>query len=108
MVVFDLTEAGGAANMRTAYQWPEKVLQDGIMFDEHGRLWVATWDKGTLDVISEDGEMLGSVDVGGSNVTNLCWWEESVYVTVAGRHSIHRLDVGCRGAEIVPRTNPEG
>jgi len=27
-----------------------------------------------------------------------CFWGKSLYVTVAGRHSIHRLDVGVGGA----------
>jgi hypothetical protein len=35
-------------------------------------------------------------------VTNLCWWGTSLYVTVAGQHSIHRLDVGVRSADIIP------
>lgn len=104
LVAFDLTPEGKVSNRRTACQWPGGVLLDGIMFDEYGRVWVATWTKGTIDVVTPGGERLASLDVGGDKVTNLCWWEASLYVTVAGRRSIHRLDVGCRGAEIIPRS----
>jgi sugar lactone lactonase YvrE len=102
LMVFDLTADGRAENKRVVREWPDPTL-DGIMFDEHGRLWVARWTGGTVDVVSETGELLGSVNAGGDKVTNLCWWETSLYVTVSGQHSVHRLDVGCRGAEIVPR-----
>lgn len=49
-----------------------------------------------------EGKLLASYPAGGDRVTNLCWWERSLYATVAGQHSIHRLDVGCRGAKIIP------
>ena len=55
-----------------------------------------------MDVFSQEGELLGSLDAGGTQATNLCWWETQLYVTVAGRHSIHRFDVGCRGARQMP------
>ena len=73
------------------------------MFDEFNRLWVARWLHGTVAVVDvETGEQLADYPMGGDRVTNMCWWGESLYVTVAGRHSIERLDVGCRGAQIVP------
>jgi hypothetical protein len=48
-------------------------------------------------VITLDGKLVAEIPAGGSKVTNLCFWKQSVYVTVAGNHSIHRLDVGVRG-----------
>ena len=56
-----------------------------------------------IDVIDVDaGKLLTSYDAGGEKVSNVCWWQESLYVTVAEQHSIHRLDVGVRGAPIIP------
>jgi len=43
------------------------------------------------------GKLIAEIPAGGSKVTNLCFWEKSVYLTVAERHSIHRLDVGVAG-----------
>jgi gluconolactonase len=101
VIAFDLQADGTGANRELIHQFPDETV-DGLMFDEHGRLWVARWTHGTVDVLSQDGELLASLDAGGTQVTNLCWWEEQLYVTVAGEHSIHRFDVGCRGAPQIP------
>ncbi len=99
---YDINGDGTLTNKRTVRQFPNDTL-DGMMFDEHGRLWIARWTNGTVDVVDVDsGDLLASYPAGGDQVTNLCWWEESIYVTVAGRNSIHRLDVGVRGAQIIP------
>ena len=102
VIAFDLQPDGTGANRRVIHQFPDETA-DGLMFDEFGRLWVARWTHGTVDVLSQDGKLLGSLDAGGTQVTNLCWWQTQLYVTVAGRHSIHRFDVGCRAAPQIPR-----
>ncbi len=102
LLSYRLEPDGTASERRVAMQFPTDTL-DGIMFDEHGRLWIARWSTGTVDVVwPERGELVRSIPAGGTNVTNLCWWDTSLYVTVAGRHSIHRLEVGCRGARQIP------
>ncbi len=103
IVAYDMGPNGVLSNQRLVHQFPDFTV-DGMQFDEHGRLWAARWLHGTVDVVDIDsGELLASYPMGGDRVTNLCWRGTSVYVTVAGRHSIERLDVGVRGAEIVPR-----
>lgn len=102
IVSYDLDADGNASNEQLVFQFPNPMV-DGCQFDEHGRLWVARWVNGTMDVIDvEEGTLLRSYPMRGDRVTNLCWWEDSVYVTVAGSHSIERLDVGVRGANITP------
>jgi len=101
LLAYDLHEDGTVSNKRVAMQFDTDTL-DGIMFDEYGRLWIARWTNKTVDVVSEDGNLLASIPADGDMVTNLCFWEKSVYLTVAGRHSIHRLDVGVGGAKILP------
>jgi len=101
VVAYDLSPEGVGLDKRLVYQFPDETA-DGMMFDEYGRLWVCRWTHGTVDVITPDGHLLGSIDAGGTQVTNLCWWGDQLYVTVAGRHSIHRFDVGCRGAQQTP------
>jgi len=101
LLVYDLQEDGTGANPQVVHQFPDDTV-DGLMFDEFGRLWVCRWTHGTVDVLSQDGELLASIDAGGSQVTNLCWWRDQLFVTVAERHSIHRFDVGCRAAQQIP------
>lgn len=103
LLCYDIQSDGTLSHQRTVIEFPNPTL-DGMMFDEAGRLWIARWTNGTVDVVDvETGELLKSYPAGGDQVTNLCWWEKSIYVTVAGQHSIHRMDVGVPGAEIIPR-----
>jgi gluconolactonase len=103
LLCWDLRPGGTLANQRTIIEFPTDTL-DGIMFDEAGRLWIARWTNKTVDVVDVGkGTLLKSYPAGGDQVSNLCWWGDSLYVTVAGQRSIHRLDVGVKGADIVPR-----
>ena len=102
LLCWDLQPDGTLANQRVIIAFPNDTL-DGIMFDEAGRLWIARWTNKTVDVVDvEKGVLLKSYPAGGGEVSNLCWWGTSLYVTVAGQHSIHRLEVGVKGAKIVP------
>ncbi|MEW5980036.1 MAG: SMP-30/gluconolactonase/LRE family protein [Acidobacteriota bacterium] len=96
ILVFDFKPDGSLSAARTLYQFPTASV-DGIMFDEYDRLWVARWTNGTVDVITLDGKLVAEIPAGGTKVTNLCFFGQSLYVSVAGSHSIHRLDVGVRG-----------
>ena len=101
ILAYDLQD-GAVSNRRVAFQFDSPTV-DGISFDEHARLWVARFSNGTVDVLDVDGgELLASYAMGGTDVTNLCWWDTSLYVTVRERHSIERLDLGIRGARIIP------
>lgn len=103
LLCWDLQSDGTVSNKRVIIEFPTDTL-DGIMFDEAGRLWIARWTNKTVDVVDvEKGVLLKSYPAGGDQVSNLCWWGTALYVTVAGQHSIHRLEVGVRGAQIVPR-----
>ena len=98
---YDLHD-GTVANRRVVFRFDNPTV-DGIAFDEHARLWVARFSNGTVDVLDVDsGKLLASYPMGGTDVTNLCWWDTSLYVTVRSRHSIERLDLGIRGARIIP------
>lgn len=93
VLVFDLSPEGTLSNKRVFHQF-EGGGVDGIDFDEYGRLWVTRWTGKTVDVLASDGSMVASIPAGGDRVTNLTWWGKQLYLTVAGQHSIHRLDVG--------------
>ena len=98
VLVFDRRPDGSLGEARLFHQFPSATV-DGLAFDERGRLWVARWTAGTVDVLKPDGTLEVSIDAGGTQVTNVCFRGKSIYVTVAGRHSIHRLDVGVAGAQ---------
>lgn len=95
--VYDLSPNGTVGQRRIFHQFPDSSV-DGLEFDEVGRLWVARWAHGTVDVLGTNGELVASLDAGGKGVTNLAWRGTSLFVTVAGSRSIHRLDVGVRQA----------
>ena len=102
VVVYNISPDGKASNRRILYQWESGSL-DGIGFDEYSRLWVTRPDAGVVDVVTESGQLVGSIPSGGHLVTNITWWKNSVYLTVAGPRveslghragTINRLDVG--------------
>jgi YD repeat-containing protein len=100
---YEFGAGGELTNERLVREFPNATV-DGMQFDEHGRLWAARWMNGTVDVVDPDsGELLASYAMGGDGVTNMAWWGTSLYVTVSGRNSIERLDVGVGPADIVPR-----
>jgi len=102
LLCWGLQADGTLSDKRVVIEFPNPTL-DGIMFDEFGRLWIARWTNKTVDVVDvEKGELLKSYPAGGDEVSNLCWWGTDLYITVAGQHSIHRLPVGVRGADIIP------
>ena len=72
---------------------------DGTRVDEHGRIWIARLANNSVDVLSEDGELLASYPVG-ERATNVAWWDTWLYVTLAHDHAIVRLDVGVREARV--------
>ena len=97
IVQFDLSAKGKASNQRVLHEFAEPSV-DGMALDRYGRLWVARLDHGSVDALSAAGELLASYPMNGGRVTNLAWWEDRLFVTVSGRHSIYRLDVFTRPA----------
>ena len=100
ILAYDLSAGGELTNKRTVVQF-ESPTVDGMMFDEHGRLWTARWVNGTVDVVDVDaGRVLASYATG-ERTTNITWQGTSAWVSVAGIGAIVRLDVGVRGYDPV-------
>ncbi|MCC6863027.1 MAG: SMP-30/gluconolactonase/LRE family protein, partial [Bryobacterales bacterium] len=97
LTAYDLRGDAGVGPPREIYRFAAPGM-DGIMFDEAGRIWATRYQHGTIEVITQDGELVRSIAAGGTRVTNLCFRDKHVYVTVAGSHSIHRIHVGVDGA----------
>jgi sugar lactone lactonase YvrE len=103
ILVWDLSSTGTVANRRVLHEFPDASV-DGLSFDDAGRLWVARLDHGSLDVLAKDGRLLKSYPVTGSGkVTNMAWWEHSLYVTTSMENVIRRFDLSFGGAPAIPR-----
>jgi sugar lactone lactonase YvrE len=97
VLVFDLAQDGTLFNKHVLYQFPTDSV-DGLSVDEFSRVWVARLQNGTVDVLSPEGGLLASYPLG-DRVTNMAWWDKSLYITVAGQHLIYRCRMGFDGAK---------
>lgn len=87
---FRITPAGELADKRLLYQFPDHGL-DGMRTDIAGNLYITRHGKGTVAVLSPQGEILREIDVLGSRPTNLCFGGpdgRTVYVTEVDKQRI--------------------
>jgi xylono-1,5-lactonase len=85
--VFDLDEAGNAANRRTFLQFGDgDGYPDGMTVDREGCLWIAFWDGSCVRRFSPDGELLESVEMPVSRPTSCAFGGpnlDRLYITSA-------------------------
>ena len=72
------------------------VGPDGMAFGADGNLYVAHYGSGYVQVVTPDGAIVTSLPAGGTNPTNVAFWQDSLYVTQGTSGSIYRLDIGVR------------
>ncbi|MBN2474068.1 MAG: SMP-30/gluconolactonase/LRE family protein [Pirellulales bacterium] len=107
VLIFDLMEDGTLANRRVLIEFPiepspanpsGKYVPDGMVFDQAGRLYVATWTGGVVNVIEvPSGKLIRRYDAGGSRATNCHFHGGYLYVTVAAKEAVFRLKLGVQG-----------
>jgi sugar lactone lactonase YvrE len=93
VLAFDLSEDGTLSGRRVLHRF-ETPTVDGVDVDPAGRLWVARLQNKTVDVLSAEGRLLASYPMDGDRVTNVSLRNGRLYVSVAGRSSIHVCQVG--------------
>lgn len=80
---FRITEGGELTDKRLLRQFPDHGF-DGMRADVDGNLYITRYGKGTVVVLSPEGEILREIDVLGSRPSNLCFGGpdgRTVYVT---------------------------
>ena len=106
ILIFDLT-GDGASNQRVLVEFPRKdegdikggeFSPDGMIFDAAGRLYVAMWTGGVINVIDvPSGTLIRQYDAGGNRATNCHFNGGFLYTTVAAKEAVFRLQLGVEG-----------
>lgn len=114
MLLYDLAPDGKVTNRRVLINFPIKTVgkivggehpPDGLIFDEKGRLYVAMWTAGVINVVEvPSGKLIRQYDAGGKKATNCHFHNGYLYTTVASKEAVFRLKLGVKG---FPYSGPE-
>ena len=106
ILVYDLADRA-ATHPRVLIDFPREnagefrgglFCPDGMVFDERGRLYVAMWTGGVINVVDvSSGRLLRQYDAGGEKATNCHFDGPYLYVTVAAKEAVFRLKLGVAG-----------
>ncbi len=107
ILIFDLTEKGLLTNRRVLIDFPTetrgKIIggatpPDGMIFDAAGRLYVAMFTGGVINVVEvPTGKLIRQYGAGGDRATNCHFHNGYLYVTVAAKEAVFRLKLGVEG-----------
>ena len=107
MLIFDLSPEGKVSNQRVLTDFARleqsdvksgEFVPDGLIFDAAGRLYVAMWNVGVINVIdTTSGKILRQYDAGGQKSTNCHFRGGDLYTTVAAKEAVFRLKLGVEG-----------
>ena len=98
--VFDIQPDGAVANKRLLRQFPDHGF-DGMRCDADGNLYITRYGKGTVAVLSPEGEVLREINVLGARPSNLCFGGpdgRTVYVTEVEHRRLVQFRVETPGA----------
>ena len=105
--IYDLAADGTVGNRRVLIDFPRKTeggirggefMPDGMIFDAAGRLYVAMWGGGVINVVEvPSGKLLRQYDAGGKLSTNCHFHNGYLYTTVASKEAVFRLKLGVQG-----------
>jgi gluconolactonase len=106
VLIYDLID-GQAVNERVLIEFPQQdegnILggpfdPDGMIVDEAGRLYVAMWVGGVVNVVDvPTGKLLRQYNAGGLRATNCHFHGGYLYTTVAAKEAVFRLKLGVNG-----------
>jgi sugar lactone lactonase YvrE len=118
LLLFDLdAQSGAVTGQRVLIDFPRQnrgewlggdFPPDGMIFDAEGRLYVAMWTGGVVNVVDvPGGQLLRQYPAGGQQATNCHFHGPSLYVTVAAKEAVFRLNLGVTGFEYVAPIEPD-
>ncbi|CAM1363618.1 SMP-30/gluconolactonase/LRE family protein [Tenacibaculum xiamenense] len=92
--VYDIKENGDVANKKELISFKDFGL-DGMRCDKDGNLYVCRYDKGTVVVLSPEGEVVNEIHLTGKKPTNITFSQDysKCYITVADRGCIEVIDL---------------
>jgi sugar lactone lactonase YvrE len=108
VLIFPLDKAAGeSGEPRVLIDFPQptqgnvlggKYSPDGLIFDDAGRLYVAMWVGGVVNVVDvPSGSLLRQYNAGGSQATNCHFQGPYLYTTVAAKEAVFRIKLGIPG-----------
>jgi gluconolactonase len=105
--MWDISPDGELDNERTLIDFPTETRgeiiggscePDGMIFDAAGRLYVAMFSGGVINVVDvAAGELIRQYEAGGDRVTNCHFHGDWLYTTVASKEAVFRLRLGVEG-----------
>lgn len=105
--IYDLAPDGTVGIRRVLIDFPRKTegevrggefMPDGMVFDARGRLYVAMWGGGAINVVEvPSGKLIRQYDAGGDLATNCHFHGGYLYTTVASKEAVFRLKLGVEG-----------
>lgn len=116
ILIFDLKE-GELANRRVLIDFPTEtrgriiggaIPPGGMIFDAAGRLYVAMYTGGVINVVDvPTGKLIRQYEAGGDRATNCHFHGGYLYVTVAAKEAVFRLELGVEGYDYAARAGSE-
>ncbi|HUT09477.1 MAG TPA: SMP-30/gluconolactonase/LRE family protein [Thermoguttaceae bacterium] len=107
VLIWDMEENGQLSNGRVLINFPTEnhgeivggeFAPEGMIFDTAGRLYVAMDTAEVVNVVEvPSGELIRQYAVEGSRVTNCHFHGGYLYVTVAAKEAVFRLELGVEG-----------
>ncbi len=118
LLLFDLdADSGTVTSQRVLIDFPRQnqgewvggdYPPDGMILDAEGRLYVAMWTGGIVNVVDvSTGKLLRQYPAGGSQATNCHFHGSYLYVTVAAKEAVFRLKLDVDGFEYVVPVQPD-
>jgi gluconolactonase len=115
LLIFDLSEEGELTNRRVLIDFPTETRglivggttpPGGMVFDAAGRLYVAMSTGGVINVVEvPSGKLIRQYSAGGDDATNCHFFKDSLFITVASKEAVFRLNLGVEGYDYAHGTN---
>jgi len=119
MLIFPLdASTGQVGDPRVLIDFPQqtqgdvlggKFAPDGFVFDGAGRLYVAMWLGGVINVVDvPSGTIVRQYNAGGGQATNCHFYGAYLYTTVAEKEAVFRVKLGVQGHQYWSQRPLEG